>query len=89
MEQKEHILEEEEIDLLEIAHLLWRKLYIIIICFIVGALAAGSYTMFMVTPQYTATSMIYILGETTSITSVHFTPFGGRKCVLGRPLCGA
>ena len=70
MEQKEHILEEEEIDLLEIAHLLWRKLYIIIICFIVGALAAAGYTKFMVTPQYTATSMIYILGETTSITSV-------------------
>lgn len=20
---------------------------------------------------------------------VHFAPFGGRKCVLGRPLCGA
>lgn len=70
MEQKEHILEEEEIDLLEIAHLLWRKLYIIIICFVVGALAAAGYTKLMVTPQYTATSMIYILGETTSITSI-------------------
>ena len=21
--------------------------------------------------------------------SLHFAPFGGRKCVLGRPLCGA
>lgn len=69
MEQKEHEIE-EEIDLVEIAHLLWRKMYIIIACFIVGALIAGGYTKFAMTPQYTATSMIYILGETTSITSV-------------------
>ena len=30
----------------------------------------GAYTKFLVTPKYTASSMIYILGETTSITSV-------------------
>ena len=69
MEQKEREYE-EEIDLLEIAHLLWRKLYAIILCFVIGAVLAGGYTMIAVTPQYTATSMIYILGETTSITSV-------------------
>ena len=60
----------EEIDLLEIASLLWSKIKVIIICFLVGALVAGGYTKIIVTPQYTATSMIYILGETTSITSV-------------------
>lgn len=60
----------DEIDLLEIAQLLWRKLYIIIICFIIGALAAVGYTKLAVVPQYTATSMIFILGESTSITSV-------------------
>ena len=60
----------EQIDLLEIASLLWSKIKVIIICFLVGALVAGGYTKIIVTPQYTATSMIYILGETTSITSV-------------------
>ena len=60
----------DEIDLLEIARLLWSKIQVIIICFLVGALVAGGYTKLIVTPQYTATSMIYILGETTSITSV-------------------
>ena len=60
----------EEIDLLEIASLLWSKIKVIIICFLVGALVAGGYTKIIVTPPYTATSMIYILGETTSITSV-------------------
>ncbi len=72
MDTREYNLDQEEIeiDLLEIAHLLLSKLHIIIVCFIVGALIAGGYTKIMVVPQYTATSMIYILGETTSITSV-------------------
>ena len=25
----------------------------------------------------------------TKNNNLHFAPFGGRKCVLGRPLCGA
>lgn len=62
--------EEMEIDLLEIIQVLWRKAVIIVLCLIVGAGIAGGYTKFMVTPQYTASSMIYILGETTSITSI-------------------
>lgn len=62
--------EEMEIDLLEIARLLWRKAWIIILCLVVGAGIAGGYTKFLVTPQYTASSMIYVLGESTSITSI-------------------
>ena len=62
--------EEMEIDLLEIARLLWRKAWVILLCLIIGAGAFGAYTKFLVTPKYTASSMIYILGETTSITSV-------------------
>lgn len=70
-EQLERIeAEEMQIDLLEIARLLWRKAWIIILCLVIGAGIAGGYTKFLVTPQYTASSMIYILGETTSITSV-------------------
>lgn len=62
--------EEMEIDLLEIARLLWRKAWIIILCLVAGAGIAGGYTKFLVTPQYTASSMIYVLGESTSITSI-------------------
>lgn len=62
--------EEAEIDLLEIVHLLLRKAWIILICFISGAIIAGGYTKLMIIPQYTASSMIYILGSTTSIFSM-------------------
>lgn len=61
--------DEIEIDLVEIFHILIRKIWAIISCIIVGAVIAGGFTQFFITPQYRATSMIYILGKTTSISS--------------------
>lgn len=61
---------EEEIDLIELFQVFLRKLWLIVICLIVGAVIAGAYTMLLVTPQYSATSTIYILSKSTSITSV-------------------
>lgn len=70
MEENAKRIDDAEIDLLEIAHVLWQKIWAIILCFVVGAVLAGGYTKMMITPQYTATSMIYILGQTTSISSI-------------------
>lgn len=70
MEEKIRNTEDMQIDLLELAGVLWRKLWAIVACLVIGAVLAGGYTKLMVTPQYTATSMIYILGQTTSISSV-------------------
>ena len=58
------------IDLLELFYVLMNKLWIIILCGVVGAVVAFSGTKLLITPQYTASSMIYILSETTSITSL-------------------
>lgn len=52
MEEMRRENEEVEIDLLEIAHLLWRKAWAILLCLIIGAALVGSYTKFLVTPQY-------------------------------------
>lgn len=62
--------DELEIDLLEIAHVLLRKLWVIVLCLVIGAAAAFGGTKLLITPQYTATSVIYILSESTSITSL-------------------
>ena len=62
--------QETEIDLLEIAHLLWQKIWLILIGFVVGAAIAFTFTKFFVTPQYKAESIIYIFSKTTSITSL-------------------
>lgn len=68
--EKELQNDEMEIDLLELFYVLMNKLWIIILCGVVGAVVAFSGTKLLITPQYTASSMIYILSETTSITSL-------------------
>ena len=52
---------EEEIDLVEIFYLLWRKLLNIILCFFLGAGIAFAYSYFLITPTYRASSKMYIL----------------------------
>ncbi|VUX23591.1 Capsular polysaccharide type 8 biosynthesis protein cap8A [Dorea longicatena] len=70
MEERIKDTEMGQIDLLEVANVIWQKIWAVIMCFVIGAVLFGGYTKMMVTPQYTATSMIYILGRTTSISSV-------------------
>lgn len=70
MEERIKDTEIGQIDLLEVANVIWQKIWAVIMCFVIGAVLFGGYTKMMVTPQYTATSMIYILGRTTSISSV-------------------
>ena len=61
--------EELEIDLLEVFHVLLHRWYLIIFCAVVFGAAALGFTQFFITPQYEASSMIYILSKTTSISS--------------------
>lgn len=60
--------ESMEIDLLEIIGALWKKVWIIILCFCIGAAGMAVYTKLMITPMYQATATMYILsGETISV----------------------
>lgn len=70
MEEQQFANGEMEIDLLELAGVLLRKLKLLIFCTIAGAAAAGAITYFGITPQYTGSSTIYILTKTTSVTSL-------------------
>ena len=70
MEERIKDTEMGQIDLLEVANVIWQKIWAVIMCFVIGAVLFGGYTKMMVTPQYTATSMIYILGRTTTISSI-------------------
>lgn len=73
--------DEIEIDLLEIFHVLWRKAWLIILCFIVGAVVTGAVTKVFIVPQYTSSSMIYILTKTTSVTSLADIQMGTQLTV--------
>ncbi len=58
--------EEQEIDLLELARVIWKKIWIVAIGFIVGAILTFGVTRFFITPLYRATSSIYIFDKSIS-----------------------
>ena len=66
----EEQIRDDEIDLVELFHVLLRKLWLIILCFAAGVILAGGFTMAFIAPKYSASSMIYILTKTTSVTSL-------------------
>ena len=61
--------EETEIDLAEVFFVLVRKWFILLLACLAAAAVTFGVTKFLITPQYEATSMIYILGKTTSISN--------------------
>ncbi len=62
--------DEQEIDLLELARVIWKKIWIVAIGFIVGAVLAFCITKFFITPQYKATSSIFVFSKSTSLESL-------------------
>lgn len=53
--------DEMEIDLLELFRALLQRWYLILVCALIFGAAAFGYTKYFITPQYEASSMIYIL----------------------------
>ena len=62
--------DEMEIDLVELFHTLVKKAWVILICLLVGAIIAGGYTKLFITPQYQASSTIYVLGNAGQSSNV-------------------
>jgi len=59
-----------EIDLVELVYRLIEKAKYIILAAILGTLIFGVYTRFFVTPIYTATSKLYVLGSDDSVVNL-------------------
>ena len=82
MEQKNHNLqlpavgnnEEMEINLAELLSYFLSKWYLLAAGFLVGAVIAGLYTYFMITPKFTATSKLYMVSN-SSDTIVDLSDF--------------
>ncbi|MDO4546006.1 MAG: Wzz/FepE/Etk N-terminal domain-containing protein [Bacillota bacterium] len=62
--------DEIEIDLREIFHILKRRFLIILLAGLLFAGVAGVYSFFLAEPVYESTSRLYILSQSTSITSL-------------------
>lgn len=61
---------EMEIDLLELFYHMLDHWKMIVIFFLVGAIAMGAYTHFMVVPQYQATAKMYVLSSSDSVVNL-------------------
>ena len=61
--------EELEIDLLELLYALRKKIVVIILAALIGAGLLGAYSFFVAKPVYESTSKLYILSQSTSLTS--------------------
>ena len=62
--------DEIEINLLEILGVLRARLFSIVMSGIILAAIFGLGTMFLIEPQYQSTSRLYIVGQSSSITSL-------------------
>lgn len=56
-----------EIDLIELMYRLLEKAKYIILAALLGAILAGAYTFWLVTPKYTATSKLYVVNSANSV----------------------
>ena len=72
---------EDTIDLMELAQVLLRRGWALVLALVIGASAAGIFTKLFVTPQYQATSMIYVYSKSTSITSLADLQIGSQLAV--------
>lgn len=70
--------EEIEIDLKELFLILWRKIWLILLAGILCAGISGAITKTMITPMYQSSSMLYILSQSTSITSLADVQLGSQ-----------
>lgn len=51
------------IDLKEIFFLLWRRLWLILLIGILGAVGTGAISKYILVPWYTSTTMVYVINR--------------------------
>ncbi len=73
--------EEDTIDILDLVKYLWSKALILFLALVVGAVSVGAYTKLLMTPQYQASSMVYIFNKTANIASLADLQIGSQLTV--------
>ena len=76
--QRRRADEEMTVDLMELGRVIWNNIWVVIIGIVVGAVMAFIVTKVFITPKYQATSTIYILSKSTSITSLADLQIGSQ-----------
>lgn len=75
---KKYENDEVEIDLMELFRALRHRLWMILLTAVLFGGAAGAFSKFVLTPQYTSTAMVYILSKETTLTSLADLQIGSQ-----------
>lgn len=80
MKQKVQKYDDDEItiDLLELFTAFKKRLWLIILATIIGGGGAGAFSKFVLTPQYSSTTMLYVLSKETTLTSLADLQIGSQ-----------
>lgn len=78
MEKKFDDDDEVQIDLLELVYALKKKLWLIVLGLIIGAVGVGLYSKILMTPMYESTAMVYVLSKETTLTSLADLQIGSQ-----------
>ncbi|MCI9151492.1 MAG: polysaccharide export protein [Lachnospiraceae bacterium] len=79
MEYTQNIQKDDDvIDLLGLLRALKKRLWLIILCALIGGSGAWAYSHYMLTPQYTASAMLYVLSNETTLTSIADLTIGSQ-----------
>lgn len=77
------------IDFWELFYELKRRLWLILAAFVIGGAAAGAYSYFLVTPQYTSGAKLYVLSKETTLTSLADLQIGSQLTQDYKELIGS
>ncbi|MCF0246514.1 MAG: hypothetical protein HUJ55_06790 [Ileibacterium sp.] len=80
----DHYTEEKEIDLSRLVRALLSKLWVIIICTILGAGAGFGYAAYMITPLYSAEALMYVNNSAINVgnTSISMSDLTAAKSLV-------
>ena len=62
-----------EVDLFDLIRLLWQRLWVIVLSMIVCGTIAFSASVFLVTPMYTSSAMLYVNNSSASVSGIPIT----------------
>lgn len=73
-----HQDDEMEIDLLELLLAYKKRIWLILLAGIIGGAIFGSFSKFVLVPQYRSTAMVYVLSKETTLTSLADLQIGSQ-----------
>ncbi len=78
MEEKNVTYEDDKIDLLELIHAFWHRLWLILLAGLAGGALTYAFSRYVLIPKYESTALLYVLSKETTLTSLADLQLGSQ-----------